>query len=156
MSRIFPMATCRASWLILPPSHVGRPSMESVESVEYPLRDEDLLTQNEAAKKRRCSKRKLERERAEGRGPAYVQDRGRVYYRWGDIRRYIASLVRGPQTEPGSVAPPAAAPAAKPRRKQPKHVTVAPAPAATAPPVRRSRAPAPSAAPSSATSAPVK
>jgi hypothetical protein len=90
-----------------------------IEAVDHPLHDEDLLSQGETARKRRCSVRKLERERAEGRGPAYVQDRGGVYYRWGDIRRYIASLVRDPQAEPGSAAPPAAAAApAKPR--QPK------------------------------------
>src|SRR5215813_7379896 len=70
-----------------------------------PLSDEDLLTQKEAAKERRCSVRKLERERAEGRGPPYVQDGGRIFYRRGDNRKYIEARLRGGDLRAAVVEP---------------------------------------------------
>jgi hypothetical protein len=54
-----------------------------------------LLTPREAAEYRRCSLRKLDRERAEGRGPRFVQDNGRVFYRLSDLDAFIAAHVRG-------------------------------------------------------------
>jgi hypothetical protein len=69
------------------------------------LGDDDLLTQIEAARERRCSVRKLERERAEGRGPPYVQDGGRVFYRWGDVRKFIAAHVHGGDLRVAATSP---------------------------------------------------
>jgi hypothetical protein len=70
-------------------------ALEPVGRADRPLDDDDLLTQVEAARKRRRSVRTLERERAEGRGPPYVRDGGRILYRWGDIRKYNQGRVRG-------------------------------------------------------------
>ncbi len=55
--------------------------------------DTELLTVKESSLYRRCSVRKLDRERAEGRGPAYVRIDGRVHYRKSDIDRFIAAHV---------------------------------------------------------------
>ena len=55
----------------------------------------ELLTVKESALYRRCSVRKLDRERAEGRGPAYVRIDGRVYYRRSDIDQFITAHVCG-------------------------------------------------------------
>lgn len=55
----------------------------------------ELLTPRETAKLRRCSLRKLDRERSEGRGPPFVQDNGRVFYRRSDLDRFIAARIRG-------------------------------------------------------------
>lgn len=54
-----------------------------------------LLTPKEAAKIRRCSERKLDRERAVGRGCPYVRIDGRIFYRRSDIEIFIAAHVRG-------------------------------------------------------------
>jgi hypothetical protein len=54
-----------------------------------------LLTAKETAKYRRCSERKQDRERAEGRGPRYVRDNGRILYRLKDVEDYIAANVHG-------------------------------------------------------------
>jgi hypothetical protein len=78
--------------------------------IRRPESDGDLLTQNEAAEERRKSVRTLERERAEGRGPPYVQDGGRIFYRRGDIRKYIEKRVRGSELRT----------AAEPRRGRPR------------------------------------
>jgi hypothetical protein len=55
----------------------------------------ELLTPHEYARYRRCSIRTLDRERAEGRGCAYVRIEGRVLYRRADIERFIEAHVRG-------------------------------------------------------------
>ena len=57
--------------------------------------DKTLLTPREAAAYRRCSLRKLDRERSEGRGPRFVQDNGRIFYRLSDLDAFIAAHVRG-------------------------------------------------------------
>jgi hypothetical protein len=57
--------------------------------------DQALLTPKESAEYRRCSRRKQDRERAEGRGPAYVRIDGRIFYRRSDLDRFIAAHVRG-------------------------------------------------------------
>jgi hypothetical protein len=53
----------------------------------------DLLTEHETAELRRCSTRKLQRDRAEGRGCPYVRIDGRVFYRRQDLDHYIAAHV---------------------------------------------------------------
>jgi hypothetical protein len=60
------------------------------------MSDIKLLTTAEYARLRRCSLRTLDRERATGSGCPYVRLGGRIFYRWGDIERYIETLVRGP------------------------------------------------------------
>jgi hypothetical protein len=55
----------------------------------------DLLTEREAAAVLRCSTRKLQRDRAEGRGCAYVRIDWRIFYRRQDIDRYIAEHICG-------------------------------------------------------------
>jgi hypothetical protein len=54
----------------------------------------ELLTPQEIANYRRCSTRKLDRERAEGRGPAYIRIDGRIFYRRSDVDRFIAAHLR--------------------------------------------------------------
>ena len=55
----------------------------------------DLLTVRECADYRRCSIRTLDRERELGDGCPYVRIGSRIYYRRGDIDRFIAAHVRG-------------------------------------------------------------
>ena len=55
----------------------------------------ELLTPRECADYRRCSLRKLDRERANGLGPPFVSDGGRVFYRRGDVDDYLASHLTG-------------------------------------------------------------
>jgi hypothetical protein len=72
----------------------------------------ELFTAKESAAYRRCSVRKLDRERAEGRGPAYVRIDGRIFYRRSDVDRFIAAHVRG-----GEVRVPDAGTEPAPRRR---------------------------------------
>src|SRR5215472_10748525 len=53
------------------------------------MTETELLTSRECAAWRRCSVRKLDRERAEGRGCPYVRIDGRVFYRRADVERFI-------------------------------------------------------------------
>jgi hypothetical protein len=53
-----------------------------------------LLTPKECAVYRRCSVRKLDRERAEGRGCPDVRIDGRILYRRADVDRFIESHLR--------------------------------------------------------------
>jgi len=62
----------------------------------------ELLTPKECAQYRRCSVRKLDRERAEGRGSRYVRIDGRIYYLRGDVDRFINAHICG--DDPGSSA----------------------------------------------------
>lgn len=55
----------------------------------------DLLTEHETADLRRCSTRKLQRDRAEGRGCPYVRIDGRIFYRRQDVNCFIAAHVHG-------------------------------------------------------------
>jgi hypothetical protein len=55
----------------------------------------ELLTPRECAALRRCSVRKLDRERADGRGCPYVRIDGRIFYRRQDVDQFIAEHVRG-------------------------------------------------------------
>ncbi len=57
--------------------------------------ESELLTPKECAAYRRCSVRKLDRERAEDRGCPYVRVDARIFYRRQDVDRFIASHVRG-------------------------------------------------------------
>jgi hypothetical protein len=57
--------------------------------------DSTLLTPKECSAYRRCSLRKLDRERADGRGCPYVRIDGRIFYRREDVDQFIASRVRG-------------------------------------------------------------
>ena len=53
-----------------------------------------LLTPKECAVYRRCSVRKLDRERAEGRGCPYVRIDDRIFYRLADVDRFIEANLR--------------------------------------------------------------
>lgn len=57
----------------------------------------ELLTPKECAAFRRCSLRTLDRERAEARGPPYVQIGSRIFYLRQDLNRFIATHVREPR-----------------------------------------------------------
>jgi hypothetical protein len=59
------------------------------------MTETDLLTPKECASYRRCSVRKLDRERAEGRGCLYVRIDGRIFYRRVDVDDFIAAHLRG-------------------------------------------------------------
>ena len=54
----------------------------------------ELLTPRECADYRRCSIRKLDRERADGHGCPYVRIDGRIFYRRGDVDQFIESHLR--------------------------------------------------------------
>jgi hypothetical protein len=54
----------------------------------------ELLTPRECADYSRCSIRKLDRERADGRGCPYVRIDGRIFYRRGDVDRFIEQHLR--------------------------------------------------------------
>jgi hypothetical protein len=60
-----------------------------------PDRAPELLTPKETAAYRRCSIRKLDRERADGGGCPYVRIDGRIFYRRADVDRFIEVHVRG-------------------------------------------------------------
>jgi len=57
----------------------------------------ELLTPRECADCRRCSLRTLDRERAELRGPPYVQIGPRIFYRRKDVDLFIAAHLRMPR-----------------------------------------------------------
>ena len=57
----------------------------------------ELLTPRECADYRRCSLRTLDRERAEIRGPPYVQIGSRIFYRRKDVDLFIDAHVRMPR-----------------------------------------------------------
>jgi hypothetical protein len=59
------------------------------------MTETDLLTPRECARYRRCSVRKLDRERAEGHGCPYVRIDSRIFYRRADVDRFMATHVRG-------------------------------------------------------------
>ena len=69
------------------------------------LVDTELLTPKECSAYRRCSLRKLDRERAEGRGPSYVRIDGRIFYRRGNLDRFITAHVCGSELRSGSADP---------------------------------------------------
>jgi hypothetical protein len=71
------------------------------------MTEPDLLTPKEFARYRRCSLRTLDRERAEGRGCAYIRIGSRVLYRRIDIERYMDAHVRGPTNWVSNAADPA-------------------------------------------------
>jgi hypothetical protein len=60
-----------------------------------PHLDSELLTPRECAAYRRCSVRKLERERSLGCGPPFVRDTGRIFYRRSDLDHFIAAHLCG-------------------------------------------------------------
>jgi hypothetical protein len=57
--------------------------------------ESELLTPKECALYRRCSVRKLDRERAERRGCPYVRIDGRIFYRRSDVDSFIGAHVCG-------------------------------------------------------------
>ena len=59
------------------------------------MEQSDLLTERETADLRRCSTRKLQRDRAEGRGCPYIRIDARIFYRRADVERFIESHLRG-------------------------------------------------------------
>jgi len=64
----------------------------------------ELLTPKECAQYRRCSVRKLDRERAEGRGCPHVRIDGRIFYRRSDIERFISAHVCGGELRGSGIA----------------------------------------------------
>jgi len=64
----------------------------------------DLLTPLECAQYRRCSVRKLDRERSEGRGCPYVRIDSRIFYRRDDVDRFVTAHVRGAVGDVGVAA----------------------------------------------------
>jgi hypothetical protein len=62
---------------------------------EAKLTEAHILTAIECAAYRRCSVRKLDRERADGRGPPYVRIDGRIFYRRADVDNFISARVHG-------------------------------------------------------------
>jgi len=66
------------------------------------MAETEILTPKESAAYRRCSERKQDRERAEGRGPAYVRIDGRIFYRRSDVDRFIAAHVCGGERMPAT------------------------------------------------------
>jgi hypothetical protein len=53
--------------------------------------DTEILTAKQCAQYRKCSERKLERERSTGRGPTYFRDGRQVRYYKSDVDRYHAT-----------------------------------------------------------------
>jgi hypothetical protein len=59
--------------------------------MEARMTDNEFLTSKECARYRRCSERKVERERSEGCGPDFIKDGRKILYRKGDIDRFLAA-----------------------------------------------------------------
>jgi hypothetical protein len=59
------------------------------------MTDTPLFTTKESAAYRKCSIRKQDRERADGRGPPYIRIDGRIFYRRSDVDAFLAAHVRG-------------------------------------------------------------
>jgi hypothetical protein len=60
--------------------------------------ESELMTPKECCNYRRCSGRKLDRERAERRGPPYVRIDGRIFYRRSDVDRFIGTHLCGDES----------------------------------------------------------
>jgi hypothetical protein len=69
--------------------------LRSIEDANKEMAGTELLTAKECAAYRRCSERKQDRERGEGRGPPYVRDGARIFYRRADVDHFIAAHVCG-------------------------------------------------------------
>jgi hypothetical protein len=67
------------------------------------MAETELLTPKECSEYRRCSLRKLDRERAEQRGCPYVRIDGRIFYRRSDVDRFISAHVSGGAPDVDSV-----------------------------------------------------
>jgi hypothetical protein len=81
------------------------------------MAETELFTPKECSQYRRCSLRKLDRERAVGRGPAYVRIDGRVFYRRSDVDRFISAHVcRGEVLGPDAATEPAPHGRGRPRK----------------------------------------
>jgi hypothetical protein len=76
------------------------------------MAETNLWTPKEYSEYRRCSLRKADRERAEGRGPPYVRIDGRIFYRRADVEEFIAAHLCGRDR-----AFPAVAAVVSPRRR---------------------------------------
>ena len=76
----------------------------------------ELLTPKETAAYRRCSERKQDRERAEGRGPRYIRDNGRILYRLKDVEDYIAANAHGGDNREVGTTPETVVPRLPPRK----------------------------------------
>ena len=59
------------------------------------MAETEFQTPKESAEYRRCSLRKLDRERASGTGPAYVRDGGKILYRRSDVDKYLEAHLCG-------------------------------------------------------------
>jgi hypothetical protein len=89
------------------------------------MAETELFTAKECAEYRRCSVRKLDRERALGRGPAYVRDGDRIFYRRSDVDRFISEHVCGGEV-PGADATTEPAPRRGGRPRKNSDATVTP------------------------------
>ena len=56
--------------------------------------DDRLLTSDQLAALRQCSRSKVEKERLAGEGPPFIKDGFSVRYRLGDYRSWVASQQR--------------------------------------------------------------
>ena len=63
------------------------------------MTESELFTTKESAAYRRCSERKQDRERSEGRGPSYVRIDGRIFYRKRDIDDFIEAHIYPGETQ---------------------------------------------------------
>jgi len=86
----------------------------------------ELLTAKETAAYRRCSLRKQDRERAEGRGPAYVRIDGRIFYRRCDIDSFIVAHLRRGELGNPETTPKGAASRGTPSRNESGNTTLEP------------------------------
>lgn len=82
------------------------------------MTETEIFIPKECADYRHCSVRKLDRERAEGRGPPYVRIDGRIFYRRSDVDRFIAEHVCGGEGCSDAVTGPALRRRGRPRRNQ--------------------------------------
>ncbi len=65
---------------------------------------DELLTQEDIARERKCSVRTLERERVAGTGCPFVKIGARVYYRRSDWNEFLASRRRTSTSDIGVAA----------------------------------------------------
>jgi hypothetical protein len=68
-------------------------------------RDEDLLTPRQARTELPLSLAWFAKQRLIGNGPPWIRISGRVFYRRGELRSWIASQPRGGAHQPTAAAP---------------------------------------------------
>ena len=81
------------------------PPLPAANKMTRNMSGNELLTERETAEVRRCSTRKLQRDRAEGRGCPYVRIDGRIFYRRQDLDHFIAAHVCAAELRHSSTTP---------------------------------------------------